>query len=556
MSSTSALNSLLGSSTSSSSINLSTLLQAATGASTPGIDVSAAVAAAVYAAQAPERQWAAQQSAMKDQITALTGIQTALTQLGSDLNDLNNLRGSLTARTVNSSSSAVTGTATSSAVTGTHSVSVQNLATAAAWYSPAIANASNGLGTGTLTITSAGGQQTTFTTGSGTNSIAALATAINASSAGVQANVVNDANGSRLSLVGSSTGSTSDFTVSYGTSGASAWSSTSVASASTTLPASTFQVGDGTSTATITVNAGDTLSTVANSINAQGLGVTANVVSDSSGAHLAISAGSGSLSVSGDPAFQLTRAATGTNAALTVDGIPVSSATNTVSGAVAGLTLILQGITTGTNAASVAVAADTNSISNALSKFVQDYNSALSSVSSQFTYNASTGSQGALSGDTAMRSLQSTLLSIVSYSSPSGNSGSGSTVTSLSSLGITMNDDGSLSLNSAALNSALAKPADVQNFFQGASLNGFAKSVSTQLKLYSNAATGVITGKIKDLNSQYTALQGQIDDYESGYIASQKTVLTAMYSKAEIALQQLPSQLKSIQSQLSNNSGS
>ncbi len=557
MGSTSSISSLLGSTSASSSLDLSSLLQAATGASSTGIDVSSAVAAAVYAARAPERQWQAEQTTLKSQISALTTVQTTLTQLTSDLADLNDLQGSLSARAVSSSSSSVTGTATSSASVGSHTVSVQALATTASWYSPAMANGSAALGTSTLTITSANNQQTTFTTGSGVNSLSALANAINASSAGVSASVVTDATGARLALVGSNTGSAADFSVSYGTSGASAWSSTTVASASTGLPAGSFQIGDGTSSATITVNAGDTLATVANTINAQGLGLSASVVNTSSGAQLSISpTGSGTVSVSNDPTFTLNRAATATNASLTVDGIPLSNASNTVTGAVAGLTLNLQGVTPSGSPASVAVSADTSTISTALAKFVTDYNSALSTVSSQFTYSSATSSQGALSADSSMRSLQSTLLGIAGYtaSSSGGSASSSSTVTSLSSLGITMNDDGSLSLDSTKLQTALANPSAVQNFFQGTSLNGFAQTFSKQIDAYSNVATGTITSEVNNLNSQYTGLQSQVDDYESGYIASQTTVLTAMYSKAEIALQQLPSQLKSIQAQLNPNS--
>lgn len=559
MGSTSSISSLLGSTSASSSLDLSSLLQAATGATSTGIDVSAAVAAAVYAARAPERQWQAEQTTLKSQISALTNVQTTLTQLTSDLSDLNNLQGSLSARAVSSSSSAVTGAATSSASVGSHTVSVQSLATTASWYSPAMANASAPLGTSTLTITSANNQQTTFTTGSGVNSLSALASAINASSAGVSASVVTDATGARLALVGSNTGSANDFSVSYGTSAASSWTSTTVASASTRLAAGSFQVGDGSSTATITVNAGDTLATVANNINSQGLGLSASVVNTSSGAQLSITpTASGTVSVSSDPTFTLNRAATATNASLTVDGIPLSNASNTVTGAVAGLTLNLQGVTPSGSPASVAVSADTSTISTALSKFVTDYNSALSSVSSQFTYSSATSSQGALSGDSSMRSLQSTLLGIAGYTASSSGSGSSSsTITSLSGLGITMNDDGSLSLDSTKLQTALANPSAVQNFFQGTSLNGFAQTFSKQIDAYSNVATGTITSEVNNLNSQYTDLQSQVSDYESGYIASQTTVLTAMYSKAEIALQQLPSQLKSIQAQLNpNGSGS
>jgi hypothetical protein len=47
-----------------------------------------------------------------------------------------------------------------------------------------------------------------------------------------------------------------------------------------------------------------------------------------------------------------------------------------------------------------------------------------------------------------------------------------------------------------------------------------------------------------------------VNDFESGYIASQKTVLTAMYSKAEIALQQLPAEMQEIQAELGNNNNS
>ena len=82
MSTTSALNSLLSSSdTSTSGINISSLLQAMTGASTPGIDVNSAVAAAVYAAQAPERLWQADQTTLSSQTTDLNSLSTSVSIL-------------------------------------------------------------------------------------------------------------------------------------------------------------------------------------------------------------------------------------------------------------------------------------------------------------------------------------------------------------------------------------------------------------------------------------------------------------------------------------------
>src|SRR5581483_10603435 len=102
------------------------------------------------------------------------------------------------------------------------------------------------------------------------------------------------------------------------------------------------------------------------------------------------------------------------------------------------------------------------------STFVSDYNTALTQVNSQFAYNTSSGSQGALSGDSIVRSLQSTLEGIVSYAASPGPP---TTVRSLADLGITVNDDGSLAFNKATLDSAISNPGAVQTFFQGTALN-------------------------------------------------------------------------------------
>jgi flagellar hook-associated protein 2 len=204
------------------------------------------------------------------------------------------------------------------------------------------------------------------------------------------------------------------------------------------------------------------------------------------------------------------------------------------------------------------VAANTTQINQALSTFVSDYNTALSAVNSQFTFSTSTGAQGALSGDTIVRNLQSTLEGVISYNGASGigSSGSSGGVQTLADLGITMNDDGTLSLDSSTLDSALANPSAVQSFFQGSALNGFAAQFNADIAEYNDPATGSITNEVSNLNSQYSNLQSQVNDYESGYIAPQQTILTAMYSQAEIALQELPTQMQEIQQQLGNNNNS
>ena len=557
MSSVSSINSLISSSStassSASSVDLSSLLAAATGATSPGIDVTSAVDAAIYAAQAPERQWQAQQTTVQSQITALTSIQTATNALSSDLDALNDPIGALAARTVTSTNpSIVTATATTGATVGSHLVTVDALATSASWYSPSLSGANATLGSSTLTITKNDGTQTAFNLGS-TGSLSALATAINGASLGVTASVVNDANGSRLALVGQTTGSESNFTVGIGSTTVPTWSSASLPTASSTLAASTFQVGDGTSSAMIAVAAGSSLAQVANQINSQGLQLTASVVSDASGSHLSVVANSGGeVTMSSDPTLGFTQANQGSNASLTIDGVPVSSSTNTVTGAILGLSLNLQGADKGTTI-TLGVTADTSTISSAVSQFVTDYNSAVSLVNAQFTYSTANGTQGVLGSDVTVRSLQSTLLGLSGYNSQSG---SASGVSTLGNLGITMNDDGTLSLDTEQLNQTLAtNPSGAQNFFQGTALNGFAQAAQKQLEIFSSPANGTIAADLKTFTQQYKDLQTDVDNYESGYIASQRTVLTTMYSNAEIALQQLPTTLKQLQAQLGNNSG-
>lgn len=465
MSSISALNSLLSSASSASAIDLSALLEAATGASSEGLDVNAAVSSAVTAAQAPEQAWESQQSILQSQSTALTQIQTDSTNLDNDMQSLNSLTGPLSARTVTSSnSSIVSGSAASGSTVGNHVVVVNSLASTDSWSSSALASGSTALPAGSFTITSASGSSTTITT-DGSQTLTDVASEINSDNLGVTANVITDATGSRLAIVANSSGSASNFTVSS----------------------------------------------------------------------------SGSLA--------FTQPVTGANASLTVDGIAISSASNTVTGVVPGLTLNL--LSASTAEVSLGVAPDTSSASTAINQFVNDYNSLIGDLNTQFT---DTGSgEGVLASDPTVRSLQSDLLQSLGYTFvPSSGT---TTVSNLSSLGITVNNDGTLSVDSATLNSALQNNySDVQNFFQGAALNGFANSLDQQLTSFISPADGAFTVDLQSISTEYSGLQDDINNFETNYIAPLQTQLQSSFSQAEIQLQQLPTEMKQIDEELGQNS--
>jgi len=127
----------------------------------------------------------------------------------------------------------------------------------------------------------------------------------------------------------------------------------------------------------------------------------------------------------------------------------------------------------------------------------------------------------------------------------------------LSSMGITVNNDGSLTTNSATLASALQNNfSDVQNFFQGAALNGFANSMDQELTNFLSPSDGAFTLDLKSLNTEYSNLQTNISNFETSYITPLRAHLTSEYSQAEILLQQLPTEMQQINTELGLNNSS
>ncbi len=332
------------------------------------------------------------------------------------------------------------------------------------------------------------------------------------------------------------------------------WYSTDVATSTTPLAAGTFniQVGSGTPITVTTGSGVNTLNDVVNYINGLGAGVTASVLNDASGARLALvstnSGAANNFTVTNGSGLSFTQASTGKDASLTVDGIPIDSASNTVTGAVNGLTLNLTGASPGTQV-SVSIAPDASQVSQAITNFVSAYNTVIGDVNTQYTVSAS-NEEGPLAGDPAVSTLQSMLLGAASYSNGS------SAVSTLASLGITMNNDGTLTVDSSQLTSAIQSNfGAVQSFLQGASSNGFAATLNTQLNALTDPVSGAFTVDLQSISSENTDLQSQISDFQS-YINTRESYLTNEYNQADIALQQLPILEQQINAELGNSSSS
>jgi flagellar hook-associated protein 2 len=340
------------------------------------------------------------------------------------------------------------------------------------------------------------------------------------------------------------------------------WTSGTFSSGSAAMPAGSFTITPAKGNpAIITTDGTETLSDVASQINSDDLGVTASVITDATGSRLALVANSSgaaanfTISSTDLATFGFTQAGSGgTNASLTVDGINIQSASNTVTGVIPGVTLNLQSADPGVDV-SLSVAPNTSQVQSALQQFVTDYNTVVSDLSAQFTFSSSTGSEGVLASDSTVRDLQSDVLSALDYTyTPAAGS---TTVPNLMSLGISVDNNGQLSLDTSTLQSALQNNfSDVQSFFQGTSLNGFANSMDQQLTSFISPADGAFTVDLQSMNSQITDLQNDISDFQTNYITPLRTQLQSEYSQAEIALQELPNQMKEIDQELGQNNSS
>lgn len=346
------------------------------------------------------------------------------------------------------------------------------------------------------------------------------------------------------------------------------WYSALEASGSTQLTDGTsFDItvagGNPTTINISSANGNDTLNGLATYINGLSLGVTASVITDSSGASLSLvsttTGTAGDFAISNDSSVAFTRSGTGADASLTVNGTPVTSASNTVAGVISGVTLNLLGAapattsgqtTTPATTVNLTVGPDTNSIINTVSSFVSDYNTLITDVNTQVGYNTSTQTAGVLESDSSAQGLQSALLAATNY-----NAGSG-TYPTLDSLGISTNSDGTLTLDTATLTNAIqTNSAAVATFFQGSALNGFANSLTSSLNTYTDPTQGAFTVDLQSISNENQDLTDETTTLET-YLSSQQTLLTTEYNNADVEIQQLPEKLKQINALLNPNSSS
>ncbi|KAF1685590.1 flagellar protein [Pseudoxanthomonas broegbernensis] len=319
----------------------------------------------------------------------------------------------------------------------------------------------------------------------------------------------------------------------------------------------TLHIGFGDKTLDVAIDADATLEQIARAVNraAGGSGVTASVVNADDGQHLVFnatgpgSAGALTITTSGgdgglaalvyDPdngAATLQEVVAATDARLKVDGFERTATSNAVADLVPGLTLNLTKAKPGETFA-VRVARDDGALKSNLQSLVGAFNAANTVLRSVSSYNAETKTASILTGDAMVRGMQQQLRSLV-----------GSNVSELMALGVTIAKDGTLSLDSAKFDSAMAADPDSLNKLFGkegtlstrfdALLKGVLDSHSGSLTLRTNG----LNKRIDGLSDQMDALNRRMEAVEARYLAqftAMDTLVAQMQSTSSYLTQQL-----------------
>ncbi|OYY73092.1 flagellar filament capping protein FliD [Sphingomonas sp. 28-63-12] len=272
----------------------------------------------------------------------------------------------------------------------------------------------------------------------------------------------------------------------------------------------------------IAITAGnDSLDQIAATINAANAGVIASVITDSSGARLALKSQTGATQAftltatedAGNPglaALEIVQGKPGAlfgtdaqDAIVAVDGIPVTRSSNSISDLVDGVKLDLVGAAPGTKVA-LGSTAPTEQLRSSINDLVAAFNSLHNVVKTQ-----TDATSGALANDPNARALEQSLrrFPLTQLATPTI-AGAPST---LSEIGISTNRDGTLSVNADQLTAALTKYPDAVEalFFNGTGATGGGAAAAFQA--IADAATNTTYG-LGANETRYTKLQSTLSD--------------------------------------------
>jgi flagellar hook-associated protein 2 len=232
------------------------------------------------------------------------------------------------------------------------------------------------------------------------------------------------------------------------------------------------------------------------------------------------------------------------DASIKIDGFTVTRATNQITGALQGVTLNLKDLTS--SPATVTVASDSSAITDKINAVVTAYNAVVNAAHAASGFGTQKASNPILSGDSAIRILTDKLSSTVVQSYASGD------FSTLGTIGIKLNRDGTMAFDSSKLTKALqSDPASVQAILarpSGASTGGAMATLSEVVGKITSATTGTLPLRQTSLTDQASRLDDRAADEQTRldrYAETLRKQFTAMeinYSASQTLIAQLQRQ--------------
>lgn len=435
----------------------------ATVSSTSAIDVNSIVSSLMSVEKQPLTLIANQKSAFEAKLSAYGTLKSALSTFQTSVGALASASKFNAQSATSATPSVFTATANGSATIGDYAITVNQLAKSQKIALDGVANTTDVIGTGKLTIAfgtyapeivspatpasfTANPDKASFevTIDSSNNTLAGVRDAINAANGGVTATIVNDGTANRLVITSKETGEVNGLKI-------------------------TVADDDG--------NATDN-----------------NGLSKLSYDPLA-TAGSGK---------NMSQLQAPLNALLNIDGIDVVKASNTVTDAIEGVTINLL-TTSNSQAVNLGVASDQAKIKESVTAFVDAYNKVMDTLKTLTKYDEAGKTSGKLLGDATARSITSQLKSVISKTVDTGG-----TITSLTDIGVGFQRDGKLALDSTKLTNAITN-----NFDDIAALfSTSARTTDAQVSYLgstSKTQTGTYPITVSQIGSDITNMVGTIN---------------------------------------------
>lgn len=328
-----------------------------------GLDVKGIVDALVQADITPTKnRLDKQEASITTQLSALGQIKSALSNLQTSMIKLSNINQFYALKSSVSDTSIVSASVNNDASAGQYQIEVQTIATKQNLASSSYINSSSTVGNGSITIdfgtysnsntvftANPDKQSVTINIAPGQDSLSAIRDAINNSGSGVQANIVKDSSGYRLTLSSPETGQSLAMRISV-------------------------IDNDGTNN---------------NSTGLSALAFDPTIGNNS-----------------------LTQTTVAKDSQVSINGLLLTQSSNQLKNAIEGVTIDLKKAQPGT-LVDLTIANNDSQLTNAVNEFIKQYNDTMTTINSLTSYNAETKKGGTLQADSGVRTLKLNLSKIL-----------------------------------------------------------------------------------------------------------------------------------------------